>query len=192
MAGRPCTICSSTEKLRLAANMIAAGATDQAIADRVGGVNRMSVSRHRHNHVMGPAKALAEAAGKGRDAVDQRAQVMAAAEAGDPAAFVALAGIVDDLRRVHNRLERTADAAEQDNQRLAVSSLSAQQLRAAEVRAKPGGVGGYAPGRAGPDGGGMGTFSVNIHLGNGQVERITTGAGPAPGRVIEGEAAHDD
>jgi len=72
--------------------MIAAGPTDQAIADRIGGVNRMAVSRHPHNHVMAPAKALAGAAGKGRDAADQRAQVMAAAKASDPAAFVALAG----------------------------------------------------------------------------------------------------
>jgi len=192
MAGRPCTICNSSEKQRIAADMIAAGATDQAIADRIGGVNRMAVSRHRHNHVMAPAKALAEAAGKGRDAADQRAQVMAAAEAGDPAAFVALAGIVDDLRRVHDRLERTAHGAEQDKQRLAVASLSAQQLRAAEVRAKLGGVGGFAPGKAGPDGGGMGMFSVTIHLGGQVVERISTAAGPAPGPVFEGELAHDD
>ena len=188
MAGRPCSICCNSSKHRLVGEMIAAGATDQAIADKIGGVNRMAVSRHRHNHVMAPAKALAEAAGKGRDAADQRSQVMAAAQAGDPAAFVALAGIVDDLRRVHDRLERTAGAAEQDSQRLAVASLSAQQLRAAEVRAKLGGVGGYAPGKAGPDGGGMGAFSVNIHLGNGQVERITTAAGP----MVEGTLAHDD
>lgn len=80
---------------------------------------------------------------------------------------------MNDLRRVHDRLERTADAAEQDKQRLAVSSLSAQQLRAAEVRAKIGGVGGYAPGKGGPDGT-MATFSVNIHLGNGTVDRIST------------------
>jgi len=37
-------------------------------------------------------------------------------------------------------LAGTADAAEQGSQRLAVSALSAQQLRAAEVRAKIGGV----------------------------------------------------
>jgi hypothetical protein len=36
---------------------------------------------------------------------------------------------------------------EADSQRLAVASLSGQQLRAAEVRAKLGGVGGYAPPR---------------------------------------------
>ena len=192
MAGRPCTICNSNEKQRIAAEMIAAGATDQAIADRIGGVNRMAVSRHRHNHVMAPAKALVEAAGKGREAADQRAQVMAAAEAGDPAAFVALAGIVDDLRRVHDRLERTADAAETDKQRLAVASLSAQQLRAAEVRAKLGGVGGFAPGNTGPGGGPGQVFSVNIHLGGQVVERISTPINAPAGPVFEGELAQDE
>ena len=189
MAGRPCTICNSSKKHRIAAEMIAAGATDQAIADRVGDVNRMAVSRHRHNHVMAPAKALAEAAGKGRAAADQRAEVMAAAEAGDPVAFVALSAIVSDLRKVHDRLERTADAAEADKQRLTVASLSAQQLRAAEVRAKLGGVGGFAPGQA-VLGGLNQVFSVNIHLGGDVVDRITAAA--AVGPVLDGELAHED
>ena len=63
----------------------------------------MAVSRHRRSHILAPAKALAEAAGKGREVAEQRAQVLAAAEAGDPSAFVALAGIVADLRRVDER-----------------------------------------------------------------------------------------
>lgn len=175
MPGRPCRVCSSTEAARLVTELIAAGATDQAIAARLGGVSRMAVSRHRHNHVIAPAKALAEAAGKGREASAQRAETMAAAEAGDPAAFVALAAIVADLQKVHARLERTADAAEQDSQRLAVASLSAQQLRAAEVRAKMGGHGGYGQAKAGPDGG-RGAFAVNIYLDGRDVESITTAA----------------
>jgi hypothetical protein len=79
--------------------------------------------------------------------------------------------IVADLRKVHARLERTADAAEHDNQRLAVASLSSQQLRAAEVRAKIGGVGSYATpkGREGTE---VPTFTLNINFGNGYTERI--------------------
>ena len=171
--GRPCSICCDSNLQRVAAEMIAAGQADQAIADRIGGVSRMAVARHRLNHVVTPAKALAKAAAKGRDAVEQRAQVMAAAEAGDPAAFVALASIVADLQKVHARLERTADAAEQDSQRLAVASLSAQQLRAAEVRAKMGGHGGYGQAKAGPDGV-PGVFAVNIYLNGRDVESIAT------------------
>src|SRR5689334_18146797 len=122
MPGRPCTICADSKKARRAAELFAAGFSDQAIGDELG-VGRMSVNRHRLNHVVAPAKALVEAAGKGQDVREQRAQLLAAAESGDPSAFVALAGIVADLRKVHERLERTADAAEQDNQRLAVASL---------------------------------------------------------------------
>jgi hypothetical protein len=174
MTGRPCSICSNTDKLRGAAEMIAAGATDQAIADRLD-VGRMSVSRHRREHVVAPAKALADAAGKGREVAEQRAQVLAAAEAGDPSAFVALAGIVADLRKVHERLERTADAAEQDNQRLAVASLSAQQLRATEVRAKIGGVGGYAPPKAAGQAASA-QFNLIMQFSGGREERITATA----------------
>ena len=185
--GRPCSICCAAKTRRIVDKMIAAGTSDQAVADHIGGVSRMAVARHRLNHVITPGKALVEAARKGRDATERRAEMMAAAEAGDPAAFVALSAIVADLWKVHARLERTADAAEQDNQRLAVSALSAQQLRAAEVRAKLGGVGSYAPSKASPEGG-AGNFSVNIHLGGNVVERITAVSTP----VINGEAAHDD
>jgi len=160
--------------------MIATGASDQTIADALG-VGRMSVQRHRTVHVVAPAKAIVQAAGKDRDVREQRAEVLAAAEAGDPLAFVALGSIVADLRRVQERLERTADAAEQDNQRLAVSALSSQQLRTAEVRAKIGGVGGYAPAKA-QEGGAAPAFSLTIVLPD-RTERIE--AMPV-GRVIDG------
>jgi hypothetical protein len=166
--GRPCSICSSTEKTRIAGDMIAAGASDQAIADRLGsGLHHMAVSRHRRNHIEKPAAAIAKAAAKGRDVVEERAQTLAAAEAGDPAAFVALANIVNDLRKVHERLERTASAAENDQQRLAVASLAAQQLRATEVRAKLGGLGGYATQRT-PSPGEGATLTINFNFSRGR------------------------
>ena len=89
------------------------------------------------------------------------------------------------FRKVHERLERTADAAEQDNQRLAVSALSAQQLRAAEVRAKIGRVGSYAAPKAFRAGEGT-LFAVNFIFSGGQRERFTFGAtDPVPLAVIE-------
>jgi hypothetical protein len=170
--GRPCEICRSADRMKLVAQMIAEGVADQKIADGLGGgLNRMAVSRHRRNHVEAPALAIAQAAAKGRAMVEQRAQTLAAAGAGDPAAFVALATIVDDLRRVHERLERIADAAEQDNQRLAVASLAGQQLRAAEVRAKLGGVGGYAAQKA-PGGEGQ-SLTVIFNLKDGEAEKFS-------------------
>src|SRR3954464_12918879 len=107
MAGRPCTICADAERAALACQLIATGVTDQAIADRLG-VNRSAVGGHRHNHVLAPTRALVAAASKGQDVAAQRAHMVAAAEAGDPVAFLALSAIVADLKRVHERLERTA------------------------------------------------------------------------------------
>ena len=156
MPGRPCQVCVSAARLKLAAEMIGAGASDQAIANRIGGISRMTVARHRQNHIERPAKAIVAAANKGKDVRDERDQLVAAAEAGDTAAaFLALNQIAVDLRRVQERLERAADAAEADKQRLAVASLSGQQLRAAEVRAKLGGVGGYATPRTDKPAGGV-------------------------------------
>jgi hypothetical protein len=152
MAGRICKLCADNRTIKRTAELIAEALPDQKIADRLGfpgNAGRMLVSRHRRFHVEAPARAIVEAAGKGRANVQEREQAIAAAEAGDFAsAFLSLERIADDLRRVHERLERTAEVAEGDHQRLAVAALSGQQLRAAEVRAKLGGVGGYAPARS--------------------------------------------
>jgi hypothetical protein len=171
MTGRPCQICADAAKLRIVAEMIAAGASDQAVASTIGGISRMAVARHRQNHIERPAKAIVAAANKGKDVRDEREQLIAAAEGGDvAAAFLSLERIAADLRRVQERLERTADAAEGDQQRLAVASLSGQQLRAAEVRAKLGGVGGYATPRS--DKGNAQPFVLNIHFSGGRTQRI--------------------
>lgn len=50
MVGRPCQICSNAVSLRLAAEMIAAGASDQLVANKIGGIRRMAVARHRKPH----------------------------------------------------------------------------------------------------------------------------------------------
>jgi hypothetical protein len=171
VSGRPCQICSDADSLRMAAELIAAGASDQAVADRIGGISRMAVARHRQNHIERPAKAIVAAANKGKDVREERDQLVAAAEGGDTAAaFLALNQIAADLRRVQERLERTADAAEADKQRLAVASLSGQQLRAAEVRAKLGGVGGYATPRTDKPGGAP--FVLNIIFSDRETTRI--------------------
>jgi hypothetical protein len=131
----------------------------------------MAVARHRQNHIERPARAVLAAVNKGRDVRQEREDLVATAESGDTAAaFLALSQIAADLRRVQERLERTADAAEVDQQRLAVASLSGQQLRAAEVRAKLGGVGGYASPR------GVASdapkFELNIIFSGGRTQHI--------------------
>ena len=110
--------------------------------------------------------------------------MLAAAEAGDPSAFIALAAIVADLRKVHERLERSADAAERDNHRLAVAGLSAQQLRAAEVRARIGGVGAFAVRRE--DAGAPAVFHLSINLPGEQPLLIDAVAAEARSEADEG------
>lgn len=181
MPGRICQICASGKLTKRAAGLIAEGLADQKIADQLGlagSAGRMVVSRHRRSHVEAPAKKIAEAANKGRAIVEQREQLVAAAEAGDAAAaFIGLSQIATDLRRVQERLERTADAAETDNQRLTVASLSGQQLRAAEVRAKLGGVGGYGAQRAGGQGDGP-VLTVNFNFSGGRSQQIDLSSPP--------------
>ena len=165
--GRLCRICS-TEKLRkTAAEAIAAGLSDNEVAKqlgfeggRSGNQGRMAVWRHRKNCVEAQARAVLQAVNKGRDVAEQRRETIAAAEAGDPSAFLGLGAIVDTLRGVSERLERQASAAEGDGHNMAIASLSAQQLRAVEVRARLGNTGGYAPPRVNPVS--PPTFSVNF------------------------------
>jgi hypothetical protein len=140
--------------MRIAAEMIATGATDRAIADRLGmpGNNgRMCVARHRVRHIAAPAKAIAIAAEKSRSAVEQRKAAVEAAERGeltDPSVYLTLGAITDSIRRVESRLDRIAHAAENDGQRVAAVSASGQLIRVAETRAKLGSVGGFAPPKA--------------------------------------------
>jgi hypothetical protein len=168
---RDCLICLDTDKTRVVAELIATGVSDRAIARQIGGLSHMSVARHRQNHVARPAQAFARAAARTHEIRVQRERAIQAAETGDlAAAFLSIERIAGDLRRVQERLERNADAAEADSQRLAVASLSGQQLRAAEVRAKLGGVGGYAPPRGAASD--APKFELNIIFSGGRTQHI--------------------
>jgi hypothetical protein len=68
-----------------------------------------------------------------------------------------------------------------------VSALSAQQLRAAEVRAKIGGVGGFAPVRAADRAAAGQVFSVNILFSTGETVSINTVQPVVAGPVVDGE-----
>jgi hypothetical protein len=156
-------------KARRVAELVGSGASDGAIAASLG-CHRLTILRHRQNHIVAPARALMEAANKGRDAQVQRQEIEAAAEAGDPAAWLGLTAVVADLKKVNARLERTAEAAEAGGRELAVASLSSQQLKAVEVRAKMGNVGSY--GQRQREGGDFRPFVLQINFGDGRTDRI--------------------
>jgi hypothetical protein len=147
MSGRICRICSDAEMANRAGELIAQRCPDIAVAEQLGlsgHAGRMAVNRHRRNHIEKPAKAIAAAANKGRDLAERPREVIAAAEAGDPLDYLKVENVLGDIKRVGQRLEKNAEEASQAGQRLAVASLSGQQLRQSEVRLKAAGVGGYA------------------------------------------------
>ena len=182
---RNCLICSDPSKLRIAAEMVAAGATYRVISERLQ-VGRMVVYRHAKNHIAAPARAILAAANKGSDVRAERERAVVLAEQGDPASWLSLAEIVSDLRRVHTRLEQQADAAAQENQRLAVASLSSQQLKAQEIRARmSGNIPGYMPQKQGGEGSPV-QFSVVFNFQGRGAERIVmTPADHATGPTID-------
>jgi predicted transcriptional regulator len=160
---------------RIAAELLAEGATDQTVAARLG-VNRMAVSRHRHNHVIKPAQDRLAIVSKGAVPRHERRQLAAAAASDAPSpkdyaeAFFGLKAQAEKLSRIEERLERMAALAEGGKSANAVAQLAAQQLRGVEVGARLVGTGGYAPGKD-PAERATTPFSVNIYLGD-RVERI--------------------
>jgi hypothetical protein len=123
-------------------------ATDRQLA-RQFNVSHSAVGRHRRAHLLAPLRAAAAVLDKGHTALRQREQQLAAIEQGDPVA-IALASLSLPARTikavtVEDRLERMAVNAEQSGSATAVAQLSSQQLRANELLAKLGQVGGYKP-----------------------------------------------
>jgi len=172
---RPCRVCASAANRKIVSELLATGATDQAIADKIGmsgDAGRMAVSRHRKAHIERPAKAIVEASNKGLAVRKERQELVAAAEAGDAAAaFIGLAAIVNDLKTTRDRLERVADGAEKDGQRAVIASIAAQQIKATEVRARLGGLQGYMPPKSVSVS--VPAFTVNFNFSDGRRTQIT-------------------
>jgi hypothetical protein len=172
VVGQPCKACATEANRTLAARMIAEGASDQKIADAIGNISRAGIQRHRRNHIEAPAKAIAEAASKGRSIADQRKKLLKDVESDDVAAFIGLASVVSDLKDTRNRLKRMVSTAEEAGQLTAAASLVGQQHRSVEVRSRLGGLGSYAPAAAPVIN--LPTFSVNFMFSEGRTEQLST------------------
>jgi hypothetical protein len=178
--------------------MLAAGATDQAIADKLGGMSRMAVARHRQNHVIKPAQDRLALISKGAGPRQERQQLAEAAAADAPSpqafadAFLGLKAQAEKLAAIEARLERMQALAEAGKSLNAVAQLSAQQLRAVEVGAKLSGAGGYAPARPAEAGAGT-VLAINFIFSNGRRERLEALIGPnAAGPMLDGELIEID
>jgi hypothetical protein len=133
------------------------------------------------NHVEREVRAVLQAANRTRDIRAERDRIIAAAEAGDvnAASWLSIKRIAEAVRRVEMRLERVSQAAELEGRHLAVAALAGQELKAATVAARLGGLGGYATPRN--DKSNAAPFSLVINFSGGR----------APTR-IEGTPAFDD
>jgi hypothetical protein len=143
---RHCLICASDGKARVAQEMVLAGASDQAVGDRVG-VSRAAAERHRKNHLRPVVQALAQGTVKDAPARQQRKELIEAAEKGDPpdpSTLLSLSSLTSDLRKALDRIEKASDKAEQGGQLTALSGLLQQLHRNIESRAKLAGHGGFA------------------------------------------------
>ena len=183
--GRICKVCADPEYMQIAAEMIAAGQPDRAVAEALGGMNRMAVQRHRTGHMAGKPGVVAV----GRQAAEQR---LAALEAApdmpfDPVPYLSRDGIAADLDAIDRRLSIAATAAAVDGRSAALAQLSAQQLRVVEARAKLGEVGGYGRDR-GNGNGGSGPFSIIMNFGNDRLPLTVAATGQPQneaGEVVE-------
>jgi len=159
-----CKLCSNPDQAKVRA-AFASDASDREIG-RLFGVSHMCAGRHRRNHVAKPLQAALIALDRGRTAHDQREQQNAAIEKGDPVAVVdgllSREALVSEVQRISERNERMACVSEEGGSVQGVATASAQQIRAAEFKAKVGGIGGFAPARAADKAAQREPFVVNI------------------------------
>jgi len=173
--GRHCKICSDEGKSRKVTELLAAGATDRAVAEAIGGLDRMAVQRHRTSHMTGRPGRIAQQR-------EEAAQRLAALEMPptregspeqpvEPDIYLSLSSIASDLAGIDRRLTLAANVAAAEGRAAALAQLSAQQLRLAETRARLGEVGGYGRDRGGAGSSSM--FSISITI-SGQQQVVLT------------------
>jgi hypothetical protein len=158
---RPCSICSSTEKTRIATEMYATGRPDREVAAAVG-VSVAAANRHKLNHHGAASNEVVEQGAKALPGPDDLT---------DPTMYVEKGPVTNSLERAERRYKRIADRAEGNGQSMVALSAVNGLVRVAEARARLGQVGGYAPPKATPAA--QATFNLNIHFGNGRTERIS-------------------
>jgi hypothetical protein len=174
---RPCIVCSRADRQAIDA-LIGTGASDYEVA-RQFSIERVSVGRHRREHVIKPAQDRLAILTKDADARRERQELAVAAGSDTPStqalveATLGLRRQVEKLSVVEERLERMATLAEGVGSSGGVAQLSAQQFRGIETGARLAGLTGFTPpaqtiGKPGTPR----VFSVNIVFSNGRREEI--------------------
>ena len=200
---RPCLICSDNAKLAKAAEMIAAGSSDQAVATALNALtpgapamSLMAVNRHRRLHIMKAAQDRLAIVAKGATQRQERQELATAVASGAPTpqqfvdAYFGLKAQAEKLQGIEDRLERMATLAEGNKSPTTVATVAAQQIRSVETGARLAGVGGYAP-QKGVGVGDCQMFQVNIVLSSGERISVATGQ-PSTPPTLEASAIDDD
>jgi hypothetical protein len=146
---RPCIVCCRTDRSSIDA-LIATGASDYEVG-RQFSIERVSVGRHRRQHVIKPAQDRLALLAKDSAARRERQELAAAVASDSPStqalieATLGLRAQMAKLTSIEQRLERMATLAEGAGSSGGVAQLAAQQFRGIETGAKLAGVGGFAP-----------------------------------------------
>jgi hypothetical protein len=194
--GRSCSICIHPDRQWIDA-LIATGASDYEVA-RQFPVERISVGRHRRQHILAPMKDRMAIIAKDSEEKRQRRELAQAAASDEPStqalveATLGLRRQVEKLSAIEARLARMSDAAEQAGAAAAVAQLSAQQYRGIETGARLAGLRGFNPTSPAGQASEAKVFSISIHFaGSGRTEEINIlDTGHSPTR--EAAANEDD
>jgi hypothetical protein len=187
---RPCVVCSRADRQEIDA-LIGTGASDYEVA-RQFGIERVSVGRHRRQHVIKPAQDRLAIIAKDAAARRERQELAAAAASDTPStqalveATLGLRAQMAKLTSIEQRLERMATLAEGAGSPTGVAQLAAQQFRGIETGARLAGISGFVPPAQAAEAVATPRFAVNIVFSNaGTTESITIGAHPP------GNSTHD-
>jgi hypothetical protein len=144
-----CSVCTNPNRQAIE-TAICTGITDEAVA-RQFGIQRVSVGRHRRNHIIRAAHDRLAILTRDAPLREER-QLLAAAASADEApidevvkASLGTRALLKKLNNIENRLERVADLAEQAGSPTGVAVLAGQQIRSLEFGAKLGGHPNFRP-----------------------------------------------
>jgi hypothetical protein len=176
--GRPCLICLHPDRAAIEATIVA-GTSDYEVGRRFR-VERVSVGRHRRNHILKPTRDRLTLIARDTAERHEREKLSAAVASNAPTpaqfveAFFGLKAQAEKLERIEARLERMAAVAEAGGSPTGVATLAAQQLRGIETGAKLVGLPGFVPARATDHAVAGSKFEVNIvFTGAGRTESFT-------------------
>jgi hypothetical protein len=181
-----CRVCAHPERKAIDKSL-QAGTTDHDIAVRYGLV-RISVSRHRQEHLIKPLQdqlAIVDKDRVARQEQQKRRELAAAAASDEPSiqaqveAIVGTRALLAELSEIKGMLKRGAAQAEAAGSPTGMAAIAGQQIRGLEFGARLGGNRNFVPSRIIGEAGEATHFAVNIIFNDtGKTESISIVGNP--------------